>query len=364
MGQAAALVAVTRLLFLGIAYASSWLLSPTLGPLRGGFFDIWVHWDARHFLQVATFGYTDPATDPNAPAFFPLYPLFTRAVDGLGIPMVAAAMLVSALATWAACVFLLLLADEDEGTGAGRRAVLYMLLFPTAVFLVAPYSESMFLAGAIGSFYFARRGRWMQAALPLAVATATRAAGAFVGLGLLFEFLRGRSSPRVPVSRVAAALVIGSLPALAYLVYLINIEGTPLAYFTAQRVGWSREFVGPVDSFLRTWHAATGPDGPTNWLIAWRFEIAGAAVGVAVTVWALLRREWGYAAYMGSTMVVLMTSTWYFSIPRMLLTFFPIFVFLASITGRHPVWHETIILVSAPAAVLGVVVFTQGAWFF
>jgi hypothetical protein len=360
MVQAAALVAVTRLLFLGIGYASSWLLSPTLGPLQEGFFDIWVHWDARHFLQVATFGYTDPATDPNAPAFFPLYPLLTRAVDGLGIPTVAAAMLVSTLATWAACVFLFLLADEDEGAGAGRRAVLYLLLFPSAVFLVAPYSESLFLAGAIGAFYFARRGLWMQASVPLAVATATRAAGAFVGIGLLFELFRRRAS----AGRVVPAMVIGFLPAIAYLFYLGDIEGTPLAYFTAQRVGWSREFVGPIDSFLRTWHAATGSDGPTNWLIAWRVEIAAAAGGIGFTIWALIRREWGYAAYMGSTMAVLMTSTWYFSTPRMVLTFFPIFVFLASVTKRRPALHEVIILVSAPAAMLGVAVFTQGAWFF
>ena len=164
--EAAAAVAITRAVLLAIGYASTWLLASSRGPPRLGLLDIWVHWDARHFLEVATFGYTDPATDPNAPAFFPLYPLLIRALDGIGVPAVAAAMIIATVATWAACTFVFLLADDDVGPGAGRRAISYLLLFPTAVFLIAPYSEALFLAGATGAFYFARLGVRLFAELP------------------------------------------------------------------------------------------------------------------------------------------------------------------------------------------------------
>jgi hypothetical protein len=362
--EAAKAVAVTRALFLAVGYASAWLLSSTRGPLDQGFLDIWVHWDARHFLEVAAFGYTDPATDPNAPAFFPLYPLMVGALDGLGIPAVAAAMIVSTAATWVACTFLYLLGEGDEGDGAGRRAVLYMLVFPTAVFLVAPYSEALFLAGAVPAFYFARRGQWNRAVLPIAVATATRAAGIFLVVGLAFELVRRRTFDARSLLGAGASLATGCLPMLAYFAYLARVEGTPLAYFTAQRMGWNREFVGPAASFLKTWDMATRSEGPTNWLVAWRFELLAAAVGVGFTIWALLRREWGYAAFMGATMAALITSTWYFSVPRMLLTLFPIFLITASVTRLRLALHEAILVVAGSLAVLGVVVFTQGAWFF
>lgn len=362
--EAAKAVAVTRVLFLVVGYASAWLLSSTRGALDQGFFDIWVHWDARHFLEVAAFGYTDPATDPNAPAFFPLYPLTVGALDGLGLPPVPAAMIVSTAATWVACIFLYLLAEEDEGEGAGRAAVLYMLVFPTAVFLVAPYSEALFLAGAVPAFYFARRGEWSRAVLPTAVATATRAAGIFLIVGLAFELVRRRTKDARSLARAGLALAAGCLPMIAYFAYLARVEGTPLAYFTAQRIGWHREFVGPAASLMKTWELATRSEGPTNWLVAWRFELLAAAVGIGFTVWALLRREWGYAAFMGSTMAALVTSTWYFSVPRMLLTLFPIFVLVASVTRLRPALHEAILVVSGSIAVLGVVVFVQGAWFF
>jgi hypothetical protein len=154
------------------------------------------------------------------------------------------------------------------------------------------------------------------------------------------------------------------VPMLAYLGYLARIEGSPMAYLTAQRIGWSREFVGPVGSLLQTWDQAMSGAGPTNWLLAWRIELIAAVVGVAFTIWAALRREWGYAGYMGTTMAVLVTSTWYFSIPRMLLALFPIYLLTASATIRRPLLHDSVMIASGSLAVLGVVVFTQGAWFF
>jgi hypothetical protein len=87
-------------------------------------------------------------------------------------------------------------------------------------------------------------------------------------------------------------------------------------------------------------------------------------VGVFFLVWALRKKEWGYATYMAATLAALMTSSWYFSIPRILLTLFPMVLFLAGWTLNNDRRHESTILVMAPLAALGVVVFTQGIWFF
>ena len=83
-----------------------------------------------------------------------------------------------------------------------------------------------------------------------------------------------------------------------------------------------------------------------------------------LTVWAAVKREWGYAAYMGIFMVALMTSTWYFSIPRMLLSFFPVMLLMAHATEGRPLRHEMTLVVLAPVATLGVILFTRGAWFY
>ena len=369
--QAAILVFVTRLAFYAVGYASTWLFSGAQGPAAESFLTIWSRWDANHFVVVAEHGWVDPvnALPARPAAFFPLYPLAMRSLMALSIPPVAAGLIISALATFVACAFLIKLADEEIGEGAGRRAAIYMLVFPTSVFLVAPYSEALFLAGAIPAFYLARKQRWLAASLPTAVAMGSRAAGMFLLVGLFFEFVRqsfrDRSWGGKRLRDASLALLIGVLPLLAYGFYLWKARGTPFQFFIDQREGWGRDFpTHPVTAFLATWNTRIGAGYPANWIFAWRVEIVAAMAGVAVTLYAFFKRELGYAAYMGVFIVSLMMSSWYFSIPRMLLSFFPIFLFLAAFSHGRSDRHELLVLTMAPLAAMGVILFTRAAWFF
>jgi hypothetical protein len=362
--EAVKIVVLTRLVFGVVAYAAAWLLGSGTGVVEGGPIEIWSRWDALHFFDVAQHGYAGPGADPNATAFFPGFPLLVRLGTTVGASPVAAGLVVSALACVVAFAFLYQLGDDDLGEGGGRRAVAYLALFPTAVFLIAPYSEALFLAGAIPAFYLARRGRWSWAGVPAAVATSTRFAGVFLLAGLVAEFLRQRDFSRARLRAALGGLVLALLPLVAYVAYLWAATGDPLGFFVAQREGWGRALTNPIDSFRSTWNTWNGADYPSNWILAWRIEILAAGAGITLTTWAALKREWGYATYMATTMAALLASTWYFSIPRMLLALFPATLLLAELTGARPQRHEAALFVLAPLATLGVVVFTQGAWFY
>ena len=361
--NSAAVALAMRAAFVAVAVLATWFLTRSEGTPGIGIFDMWLRWDAHHLLTIAEHGYFAPQSDAHAAAFFPLFPLAVRPLLWLGLPPTIAGMLISLGACVVAGAYLFRLAEEELGEGSGRRALLYMVLFPTSVFLVAPYSESLFLAGAIPAFYYARRRRWHLVGIPAAVAMGARFAGVFLLIGLVFEFLRQRDFSSKQLGNAALALVVGVLPLLAYVAFLSQAIDDPLAFVRAQSDGWGRRFVGPVSSFTATWN--TWHEGqPTNWLLAWRLEIVAAVAGLAFTSWAVLKREWGYAAFMGSLLGTLMTSSWYYSIPRMLLTMFPIFLLLAAATKDRPAFHDGILIVLAPLAALGVVVFTQGSWFY
>lgn len=368
--EVAVLVSVTRIVLFALAYAAAMFLSPGQGPVGEGAFQIWQRWDANHFVVVAEHGWSGPDADPARPsAFFPLYPLAMRAFMSTGLSPVAAGMIVSTIATYIACVYLYKLGESELGEGGGRRATLYLLLFPTAVFLIAPYSESLFLAGAITAFYFARQRRWLFAALPAAVAMGSRAAGLFLLIGLFFEYVRQGLEDRRWGGRrardVAVCLAVGLAPLIAYGIFLHFERGNAFQYLVDQEQGWGRDFpTAPWRSFLATWNTRMGLDYPTSWIFAWRIEILAAGAGVALTIWAAVKREWGYAAFMGTFLATLMMSTWYFSIPRMLLSFFPAVLFLAASTVRRPEAHEIALVMLAPLATLGVIVYTRGAWFY
>lgn len=362
--QAGKVVVVTRFVFLTVAFLASWLLSTsTFGAAKEGVLEVWERWDAAQFINIAKHGYDSPQSDPNGTAFFPLFPLAVRAGMAIGLHPVAAGLLINSIATAVALVYLYKLAERDAGAGAGRRAMLYLSFFPTAVFLVAPYSEPLFLAGAIAAFYYARQGRWHLVAVPAAVAMGARFAGVFLLFGLFVEFVRQRRLTFERVANATFSLVVGFLPALAYAAYLAHSKGNALQFFVDQDEGWARHFVGFTPSFRTTWDTWHG-GYPTNWMLAWRLEILGAVAGLAIVLWAVRKREWGYVAFMGTMLFTLVTSSYYMSIPRILLSFFPVAMFAAEATREKPEQHEWILLISGSLAILGVVVFTRGAWFY
>ena len=124
-------------------------------------------------------------------------------------------------------------------------------------------------------------------------------------------------------------LCIAVLPLVAYLTYLWAIRGSPFAFLTDERVGWLREFKGPISAFLTTLRFVGDQSLDPNFRIAYAGEVAAAAIGLAFTAWAVSRRLWGYAAFMGTTLVTLLVSTHYFSVPRALLSLFPIVLLIA-----------------------------------
>jgi hypothetical protein len=135
--------------------------SPRLHELGYGI-DVWARWDSDWYLRIAEDGYAESPS--SAPAFFPLYPAL---VGGLGRLLAGHYVLAGVLISLAACLagFLLLyrLATARMGEEGARRALLYLALFPTALFLQAVYSESLYLALVLGAFLLAERGRWLGA---------------------------------------------------------------------------------------------------------------------------------------------------------------------------------------------------------
>lgn len=366
--SAAVIVGVSRAAFLVVAWLARWLRSDATGPPDAGV-SHWRVWDADIYAKIAELGYA--GGDPWSEAFPPLWPLVIRAVQrGTGLGVTPAALVATTLATLVAVAFLIRLVDEEAparadaagGPTPGRRAGWYLVLFPTAVFLVAGYAEALFLAGAVPAFREARRGRWTRVGPFAAVAVGARWVGLFLVVGLAVELLRQRPDRRRLV-RGGGALVLALLPAFAYAAWLQVVHGDPLYVLEAQRQGWGRGLTDPLTAFRTTWDTWHGGHA-TPLLVAWRLEIVAVAVGVALVGLLLRRREWGYAAFAGTTMAAMTTSSWYYSVPRILLSLFPLVILLAGWTARRPGRHDPVLATLTVSATLGVVVLTRGGWFF
>jgi hypothetical protein len=369
---AVAAVAIERLIVFTVGYAANSPVARLFHVRADRGLSLWDQWDATYFIRIAQHGYAT-SSGYHDEAFFPLFPLLIRGVTAFGIGPVAAALAINTLALIVACRYLFDLAEATIGAGLGLRAVLFLVLFPTALFLVVPYSESLFLAGAVPSFLFARQRRWLPAGIAAAVAVGSRPVGIFLVAGLVVEFVRQKRFSVRDMRSAVVGIVVALLPLLVYGCYLWSTRGTPAYFLTAERVAWQRTFVGPVTSFTNSvdgmLSVRVDPDGFANLRRYWRMaesagEIAAVILAIVVVVWSVRRREWGWATFAGFTTAALATSRYYYSVPRMLLSLFPVMLFFAAVTRAHRTTYITTLSLSVIGLCLGTILFTHRFWFY
>lgn len=144
----------------------------------------WTNWDGGHFRGIAEHGYS-----PGQTVFFPLYPLMMKILSMPGLDTNFAGLLTSHLSLIAALFFLYKLTLLDFPERIAKRAVFALLVFPTSFYLGTVYSESLFLAVSVSSFYFLRTKHVARSSFFGAAAVATRLVGVVTVAAILAEYL-------------------------------------------------------------------------------------------------------------------------------------------------------------------------------
>lgn len=150
------------------------------------FVNLFCRWDTDWYARIAVSWYP-PGGDPVAQIWnwFPLYPIVMRGVGSLfiGFLSLREAVMVAGFIVSNVLFFVSLLLFyklSNRILGNSRLAVLSTIFFsfwPAALFFSAAYSESLFMALALGAFYFLEKGEGKKATL----------------LGFLAGFTRGNA---------------------------------------------------------------------------------------------------------------------------------------------------------------------------
>jgi Mannosyltransferase (PIG-V) len=348
--------------------------APFAGWPGGGILDAvltpLVRWDALWYLTISQDGYQPlglPGNGGERPAFFPLYPLLVRAFGGFAGPTAAllVSLALSAVALIGALILLHRLVALELGERYARPAVFLLAFFPSAYFLSAPYTESLFLLLTVGSVYAARTGHWARAGILMALASATRNTGVLLVVPLLLLHLDGRKGWRP--GRDAAWLALAPLGLLAYSAYLQIDLGNALAWQSAQKVFGRNGFAIPVRTVWLgvrgTINAVRFPDfnGAANVL-----DLAVLGLLTAAVLGLLLRRRnvrLAYPAYAAAVLLPPLCAPFggeaLRSLPRFALVIFPLFMWLALVCERRG-WTRAV--VAGEGALLAVLAALFASW--
>jgi hypothetical protein len=350
---------------------------PSVTRDLGAVTDVWARWDSVWFLRIAEHGYEHLSR--SAAAFFPLYPALVGLLGRILLGhYVLAGIIVSLAAGLASFVLLYALAEAKLGADGARRAVLYLALFPMALFLQAVYSESLYLLLSVAAFLAAERRRFLAAGVACGLALLTRPVA--VALLPALAVFAWRSDDRL---RNLARLAVAPLMFAGYPLLLWAQRDNPWAFLHAEGF-WSRKLssAGPLGGLwegLRAgwagvrqlasgshthtyWPAVTGTD-PMR-VAAVNLECLAALVlfaALTVVAWRRFGAPYGLFSALSLAIPLSMPSDRWplLSLPRLGLGIFPLFMALATIGGR-PRMHTAIVSISA--LFLGVAIVQWALW--
>ncbi|MGQ9907405.1 MAG: mannosyltransferase family protein [Candidatus Flexifilum sp.] len=298
----------------------------------------WLRWDVLWYLALAQDGYREASFT----AFAPLYPAVVRGFEAatfglLGGNLVLAGMIVNLVCSALVVLGLARLARAHFGSDRSSIAVILLFLtFPTAFYLIIPYTEALYLTLVIGIFLLAERQRWLLAGILAALAVPTRFHGIIliIPLGWIAVRMIAAAPPGDRWRRAlrAVPLVIGPAVGAALMLTFLYTQG--FSGFTATGARWGSSFTLPHVSLLA--YLQRAQTGQALW-----HEHETAAIIVLMTLlcfaagWQAVRGRMRpeYALYaiatLGLSLSIHYEEQQYVSVFRHALLLFPCFFILA-----------------------------------
>jgi hypothetical protein len=210
-------------------------------------------WDGRWYRMVAAQGYSLVPGHKSDVAFFPLYAFVLRGMHALGLGLVTSGIVVSNILFLVGLLAFAELTTMLFSKEDARRACIWVCVFPLGFVFSMAYPTSLVFAALALSMIFALRGRWLTAAVLVAVASLARPEGMFLALPLAALALsRRRELSGSARGRALAAVVAGPLAVAGFLVYLAVAFDNIRAWSTAE-AAWGRSFRlgGILDAFAQ-----------------------------------------------------------------------------------------------------------------
>lgn len=323
-------------------------LAETLGPVARGSYGLvidtaleaWPRWDAVHYFALAQRGYFGVGEGDTV--FYPLFPVLLKLVGALlGGDQLVAGLLIGTVATTVSLACLHQLAEPRFGSAAARWSVLALALYPTSFFLLAPFTEALFLALTLGAFLAADGRRWWLAGVLGSLASLARGPGVLTVFALAWvawEEWRA-ATPRPGLGRsayLAGALALPVAGGLSFLAWRSVVGFAPVA--TVLRTYSGLEMVDPLRGLIYALGQFLAVHDLHTFL-----DIASAGLFLWLAVVMLRRprwRVWAWVIYMLANLAFFLskhslTASSLQSLARYVLVLFPAFIVLGDwLAGR------------------------------
>jgi hypothetical protein len=351
----------------------------TQGPLRA-WLEPWYRWDTGWYIHIAYNGYQ---REDGSIIFAPLYPFAIRLLAPLlGGDYLLAGIVISNLCCILAFFLLYKLVATHHGDQIARRTLLLFAVFPTTFYLMAAYTESLFMALLLGAWIAAEKRRYVWAGIFAFGASLTRSQGWILALPIAYIVYIDPSERLPRPARIVAILkeqlrqplgalhrgiaVIGG--PLGTLAYLLGMELSGLGSVSEAFSGpiWRTQIAPPWESLIGAIRVVLNGTASTNDLANLAAFVFAAVLGVVMVA----RLSPPYWAYVWVTLGFILLRRHYLiqlhGMLRYTLDLFPIFIVMALLLRRPTRLSRTVqfgyTLVAGAAQVFLITLFATWLW--
>jgi len=330
------------------------------GPLL----DAMCRWDCSWYQTLFERGYDlAPNFGPGGPTsphahvrgdaanwvFFPLYPIAVRLMAQLsGLAPLLCGYLISSAAFLGALYFLFSYTRRISTRQTARFTVLATALAPWSLYFAVPYAEVLYLFLMLMTLDCALSCRWIMAGLAVAALSATRNLGVLTAVPLLFIAVqqygwRSLFSLRAETRSAWLAMMLAPLGLALFMLFLYGRVGDALAFMHLQRA-WGRHMGNP----LLVEYDALFSGQPEMVYFA-----ISPLLGLCATLY-LLRKGRMIEVFILASGILIPLSTVVYSMPRYILTLYPISLALGLATEGRPTLRRAVLAVFAGLLILAV----------
>lgn len=350
--------------------------------LSDGFSQLWYRWDTTHYVDIAVgAGYWYKPNSNSTVAFFPLYPMLIRALTSVIHDPVIAGLLINQIAFIFAIILIYQIVSQITNKLDANRTIIYLALFPAALFYFVAYSESVFLLFSVLTWYAARRAAtshawqwWLIAGLSGMLTSATRAAGVIIILFPLEAWLRSHNVSSANLLKVewwksllqdwfpVLTMLLIPLGLLGFMVYLGVVFHEPLLFLRIQEEGWGFKTLGPIAIITQDVSKLIQgiPISPNALVLYGWIDLAAFLLTLLLSVTIFRYLGWGATLYSLVSLLIPISSRLE-SMARYTVVLVPVFIGLA-IWGRNPKLDFTLRIIFLFGLVLTTFLFLENVF--
>lgn len=297
----------------------------TLNPI-----DLWNVWDTPHYLEIAANGYQLSGDASNFIVFLPLFPIIIKITSLLlQTSSLFSGYIVSGISSFILAIYLYKLVLLDYPKKIAILSVLFLFIFPTSIFLHIAYTESLFLALVISSFYYLRLKKYFPAFILISLAGLTKnMIFALIPALMLEIWIKERKIYLEKPLYLLSLILIGLSGFFVYLLLNYYLFGNLLYFVSIEKLHWYTNFSPMGEGLFQAINSYFWRTGVEKYTLS-IVQVISFFIALAVGIFTFFKIRKSYGVYMIFSLFLYYSMSFWLSMPRYLVSFFPLFIFLA-----------------------------------